>query len=88
MHRFSANAFSYLDRLKPLQYEWRTAAIVVNPPGLATAGLVLMAILHGRDGRFPTILRHQPVAGSVPTSYEVTEIIDLPNVRDRSRQSR
>jgi hypothetical protein len=68
--------------------EWQTTPLLVNPPGYAPATAVLLAELHGRMGHFPAIVRLQPVADSVPTRYEVAEIINLQAVREAARARR
>ncbi len=68
--------------------EWQTAALVLNPPALAPLALALIAELHGRCGGFPAILNVRPVAGSMPTRYEVAEILNLQALRDAGRARR
>lgn len=68
--------------------EWQTTPLLVNPPGYAPATAVLLAELHGRTGHFPAVLRLHPVGGSVPTRYEVAEIVNLQQVRDDARTRR
>ncbi|HEU4326773.1 MAG TPA: CRISPR-associated protein Csx15 [Roseiflexaceae bacterium] len=68
--------------------EWQTAALVLNPPALAPLALALIAELHGRCGGFPAIINVRPVAGSLPTRYEVAEILNLQALRDAGRTRR
>ena len=68
--------------------EWQQAGILVLPPALNFVAVVLLAELHGRMGYFPAHLRMRPVEGSLPTSYEVAEIINLQAVRDEARRTR
>lgn len=67
---------------------WQTASILVNPPALNFITALLLADLHGRMGYFPPILRLRPAPGSLPPRYEVAEVLNLQEVRDRSRGSR
>lgn len=67
---------------------WQTVPVVVNLPGLAAAAAVVLAELHGRMGLFPAMLRLRPVVGSTPTRFEVAEVVNLQQVRERSRQRR
>lgn len=77
-----------MEKISLSSQEWQTEAIIVNPPSLsAIAGLVL-AELHGRMGYFPSILRISPVKNVTPTQFNVEEILDLKNVRDRAREKR
>ena len=68
--------------------EWQTARILVNPPSLNFITALVLAELHGRMGYFPPILRLRPVPGAVPPRYEVAEILNLQEVRDRARARR
>ncbi|MEW6664393.1 MAG: CRISPR-associated protein Csx15 [Thermodesulfobacteriota bacterium] len=68
--------------------EWQTLPILVSPPSLHWAAVTLLAELHGRCGYFPAHLRLRPVGGKVPTGFEVTEILNLQEVRDRARAGR
>ena len=67
--------------------EWQTRPMVINPPGYAPAAFVLLAILHGRIGHFPVLLRLRPVHGAV-TSYEVAEVLNLQTIREAARERR
>ncbi|WP_298819055.1 CRISPR-associated protein Csx15 [Chloroflexus sp.] len=68
--------------------EWQTTALVVNPPGLSPLALALIAEIHGRRGDFPPILNIRPVPDSVPTRYEVAEIVNLTAIRLAARGRR
>jgi hypothetical protein len=67
---------------------WQTQAILVNPPSLNVIAATLLAELHGRMGYFPPVVRLRPAAGSTPARYEVAEIINLQDVRDKARARR
>jgi hypothetical protein len=68
--------------------EWQTRPVLINPPGYAPAAFVLLAELHGRIGHFPALIRLRPVADSVPTRYEVAELLNLQAVREKARYRR
>lgn len=68
--------------------QWQSAPILINPPSLNFITALLMAELHGRMGYFPPILRMRPVTASVPPCYEVAEILNLNEVRERARATR
>jgi len=68
--------------------EWQTLPLVVNPPGYAPAATALLAELHGRMGHFPPLLWIRAAAGSTPTRFEVSEIVDVQTIRDRAREGR
>jgi len=73
--------------------EWQTAPILINPPALNFSAVALIAELHGRMGYFPPCIRMRPVVGPdgqqlMPPRFEVAEIINLQEIRDRARQQR
>lgn len=96
------NLPAHADRLRPIaevageladaaglsSEAWQTTPVVLNPPALAPLALALIAELHGRCGGFPAILNVRPVAGSVPTRYEVAEVVNLQTVREAARGRR
>ncbi len=53
-----------------------------------SGAVALLVELHGRMGYFPPIVRLKPVAGALPPRYEVTEIINLQEVREQARKKR
>lgn len=68
--------------------EWQTTPLVLNPPALAPLALALIAELHGRCGGFPAILNVRPVESSLPTRYEVAEVVNLQALREAARTRR
>lgn len=68
--------------------EWQTTPLVLNPPALAPLALALIAELHGRCGGFPAVLNVRPAPGSVPTRYEVAEVLNLQTLREAARGRR
>jgi hypothetical protein len=68
--------------------DWQTRPLLINPPGFAPAAFVLLAELHGRIGHFPALIRLRPVAESVPTRYEVAELLNLQAIREKARTRR
>ncbi len=68
--------------------DWQSRPILVNPPSLNFITALLLAELHGRMGYFPPVLRLRPVAESLPPRYEVAEILNLNEVRERARAAR
>ncbi|MCX7791522.1 MAG: CRISPR-associated protein Csx15 [Chloroflexaceae bacterium] len=93
---------SQIDRARPLaevardladaagltSQEWQTLPLALNPPALAPVALALVAEIHGRIGHFPAILNVRPIEGSVPTRYEVAEVVNLQALRDAARMRR
>jgi hypothetical protein len=68
--------------------DWQGQALIVNPPGLAQLALALIAEIHGRSGHFPAIVNIRPIASSLPTQYEVQELVNLQAIRDDARPQR
>jgi hypothetical protein len=68
--------------------EWQTLPIIIHPPALNFIAVTLLAYLHGLMGYFPAVIRLRPVEGNVPPRYEVAEVINLQEVRDRAREAR
>jgi hypothetical protein len=68
--------------------DWQTTPLLLNPPALAPLALALIAELHGRCGGFPALLNIRPVADSIPTRYEVAEVVNLQALRDAARKLR
>lgn len=85
---FAAQIAARVDTAGLTSSEWQSEAILINPPAYAPAAAVLIAELHGRMGYFPALIRVRPIAGSVPTQFEIAEIINLQAVRDEARQRR
>jgi len=87
-HSLVEQVTTIADATKLSAEEWQTLPLVVNPPGYAPVAMALLAELHGRMGHFPTLLRLRPVADSTPTTYEVTELLNLQSIRDEARRRR
>lgn len=68
--------------------EWQTIPLLLNPPALAPLALALIAELHGRSGGFPALINIRPVAESTPTRYEVAELVNLQDLRNKARVRR
>jgi hypothetical protein len=68
--------------------EWQRLPLIFNPPGLAQLALALIAEIHGRSGHFPAIVNIRPIASSLPTQYEVQELVNLQAIRDDARPQR
>jgi hypothetical protein len=85
---FVSQVVELADSLGLSATEWQTVPLVVNPPALNLIAAVLLAELHGRMGYFPTVVRLRPVENSTPVRFEVAELINLQEVRARSRRRR
>ena len=85
---FAPQIASLLDAVPAKAEDWQTNSVLVNLPGLHNAAALVVAELHGRMGHFPACVRIRPVAGSVPTKFEVAEILNLEAVRQEARTRR
>lgn len=68
--------------------KFQSEAFVVGLPGMAPATAALLAELHGRMGYFPTAYRLAQREGVVPPVFDVAEVMNLQDVRNRARQQR
>jgi hypothetical protein len=68
-------------------FNFQTDPYLVSCPGLDVVSVVLLTLLHGRSGYFPSVIR-LAAASSRPQRYEVIEVIDLQVLRDKSRVKR
>jgi hypothetical protein len=68
--------------------EWQSLPLLINLPSLNYSTAVMLALLHGRMGYFPATIRLRPVTGAIPLRFEVAEIVNLQEVRERGRVQR
>ncbi|GAB4559012.1 MAG: CRISPR-associated protein Csx15 [Anaerolineae bacterium] len=73
--------------------QWQTEQILINPPALNFSAVALLAELHGRMGYFPPAIRTRPVVDVqgnrvIPPQFEIAEILNLQEVRDKARARR
>lgn len=85
---FVPQVVALMDSLGITAEQWQTEAWLIVPPSLNFITAILLAELHGRSGRFPTIVRLRPVANALVSAFEVAEIINLDNVRHTARERR
>jgi hypothetical protein len=85
---FPEQARTLLDGITVSSQEWQTMPLLINPPSLSPIACLVLAELHGRMGYFPPVLRLRPVSNSTPPAFEVAEIINLQDVRERARRQR
>lgn len=76
-----------LDSIQFTPEEWQMHSFLINPPGYAPAAFVLLAMLHGRIGHFPALIRMRPKHDPI-TTFEVAEILNLQNIREQARLKR
>ncbi|HXF69998.1 MAG TPA: CRISPR-associated protein Csx15 [Thermoflexus sp.] len=85
---FGPQIVELVDRVGLSPTEWQVTPILVIPPALNFAAVLLIAELHGRMGYFPPCVRLRPVEGAVPPRYEVAEVLDLQGQREAARARR
>ncbi|PJF31865.1 MAG: hypothetical protein CUN51_02675 [Candidatus Thermofonsia Clade 1 bacterium] len=85
---FVPQVIALLDSLGISSEQWQTEAWLLVLPSLNFIAAVLLAELHGRSGRFPTIVRLKPVANALVSAFELAEIINLDQVRTAARTRR
>lgn len=68
--------------------QWQVEAWLIVPPSFNFITAILLAELHGRMGRFPSIVRLRPVVDALVSTFEVAEIINLDSVRNAARTRR
>lgn len=77
-----------LDKIGFTPQQWQTEPFLVNLPALNFSAAAVLAQLHGRVGYFPPVIRLRPVPEQIPPRYEVAEILNLQDMRDRARKKR
>lgn len=78
----------WLDGLGLSPKEWQTEPLLFNLPSLSCSAAVVLAMVHGRTGHFPPVLRLAPETGNVVTRFKVVEILNLQAIRERARGKR
>lgn len=79
---------SWLEGLGITPDEWQTRTMLFNLPALNFGAAVLLAMLHGRLGYFPPVLRLRPDNESLAPRFKVAEILNLQAIRERARGKR
>lgn len=85
---FVPQVIEMLEGLNISPNQWQTESWLVMLPSLNFITAILLAELHGRMGRFPTIVRLRPAADLLVSTFEVAEIINLDSVRNAARTRR
>ena len=85
---FGAQVVALVESCDLTPAEWQTGSIVIAPPALNFIAVALLAELHGRMGYFAPCLRMRPVAGALPSRYEIAEMMSLQEQRDAARTRR
>jgi len=85
---YAEQVTALVDGLNFTPRQWQNEAILINPPSFSFIAVTLLAELHGRMGYFPPCLRLRPMEGSLPPRFEVAEIINLQEIREKARRKR
>jgi hypothetical protein len=85
---FIEQVVQMIDGLNITPESWQNDAWLIVPPSLNYIAAVVLAEVHGRMGHFPAVIRLRPVQGTLVTTYEVAEIINLEAVRQAARTRR
>ena len=67
--------------------DWQTRPLLLVLPGHSLIAATLMAVLHGRTGHFPAVLRLRRAPGPV-VRFTAAEVVGLQDLRERSRLAR
>lgn len=86
-HKFISTIEKAVDSIELSPEEWQTTPFVVIPAGYSAVWSVVQAMLHGRIGHFPEVVRLRPAA-TRSAEFEVAEIMNLHKVRHKSREKR
>ncbi len=81
---FPPQAFNLVDSFGLTTEQWQKDQIVLIPPSFSPIVALVISILHGKMGHFPTILYAVPIGG-VTTSYHYVGLINLQDVRNKAR---
>ena len=84
---FAPQVDSLLDKVNMSPDEWQTTPMVVLPPALASAAVLLVAAIHGRRGSFPVVARLRR-ADDLIERWQLAEIMDIQGERDMQRAYR
>jgi hypothetical protein len=87
-HKFVSAIEKAVERIGLSQEEWQATPFVVIPAGYSAVWTVVQAILHGRLGHFPDVVRLRPAPPLSVEKFEVAEIMNLHEVRHHSRDKR
>lgn len=85
---FDEQAVALIDRVGLTPLEWQTLPILVRLPSMSEIAAIVLAVLHGRMGYFPPIIRLRKTAADLPPVFEVAELINLQRLRESARETR
>lgn len=85
---FLKTAIRKVDDIDLLPDEWQTFSLAVIPSGYSPLWSALLAEIHGRLGHFPDVVRLRPAPQGEKEKFEVSEILDLRDIRHQARAKR
>lgn len=77
-----------LDSIGFSSEQWQNTPIIINLPSLNYSAAIMLAMLHGRMGYFPAVLRMRPEPEALPPRFVVAGIINLQALREKARKGR
>lgn len=77
-----------LDSIGFSSEQWQNTPIIINLPSLNYSAAIMLAMLHGRMGYFPAVLRMRPEPEGLPPRFVVAGIINLQALREKARKGR
>lgn len=87
-HNFVSTIEKAVEKIALSPEEWQSTPIVVIAAGYSAVWSVVLAELHGRLGYFPDVVRLRPASTVSNEKFEVAEIMNLREVRHKSRDKR
>lgn len=66
--------------------DWCAYYIIINPPALSIAAVMLTVEIRGRCSYHPSLVRFKPQANTSPPIYVLAEIVDLNDQQASARE--
>jgi len=76
---------TFINNCGVTESQWQGEMLLVGLPSLNISAAVALAILHGKMGHFPVVLRSVPRQNGPFISYQVAELLNLQTVRAEHR---
>lgn len=85
---FATQVMNLINSCNLTPKEWQTLPILIVPPSYNFIAVTLIAALQGIMGYFPPIIRLRQKENTIPPRFEVAEIINLQELREKMRKFR
>jgi len=79
---------SLVDSIGLSTSQWETERLLVVPPPISHAAILVTIEVWSRAGYLPQVVRIRRKSGSQPPVYVLAEILDLQGFRDNARRKR